>query len=464
MTLRRTIIRNACILSMDVDIGDFACADILVEGECIVAVGPNLDVGEVAEEIHADGMIACPGFVDAHRHSWQTTIRNLNSDMFFYEYVTQVNPRYGSVHRPSDKYAGVHLSALEALDAGTTTLVEYGIAVESPEDSDAMIAALADAGVRAKYCHGVASDWQKWWSNSTIDHPMQDARRIKAQYFASEDQLLSFGVALRGPEFTTAETNRRDFAAARELDARITLHIKGPGAIESMRDYLGADTCYVHCCGSTDLDLQLIRDSGGHVNITPECEMGMHAPPATHRLYKLGMTPSLGVDGAGTVSSDMFTQMRMIYAELRMQILHEGIERDGQPPFKCPVSTRDALQWATIEGARQFGMENRIGSLTPGKQADILLIRTDSINMTPLNHPVAAVVMNAGIRDIDTILIAGKVKKRAGVLLDIDVARARRLVLEARDHVFATAGPPDIFALSPQNPAGGHQHPAPASA
>lgn len=441
----RRLIRNACVISIDSEIGDFFRADILIEGEKIAAIGPDLQVSDIAEEIDADGMIAIPGFVDAHRHSWQTTIRNLNSDMFFYEYVTGINPRYGAAHRPKDKYAGVLLSALDALDSGITTIIEYGIAVESPEDSDAMVDALQESGVRAMYCHGVASDWERWWTNSAEGHPMEDARRLKAERFASDDGLLQFGIALRGPEFTTAETNRKDFADARDLDARITLHIKGLGAIDAMKDYLGPDTCYVHCCGSSDDELKMIRDSGGHVNVTPECEMGMHAPPVTHKLFKLGMKPSLGVDGAGTVSNDMFVQMRMAYQELRMQMLKEGIETTGQPPFKCPVTTRDALEWATIEGARQFGLEDKIGSLTPGKQADIVFIRTDGLNMTPLNHPVAAAVMNTSVRDVDTVIIAGKTVKRAGQLLGVDVSRVKRLAVEARDYIYGQVGPPEFL-------------------
>lgn len=442
----RRLIRNVLAITMDQELGDLHGVDILIEDDRITAIGPQLDVSEVAEIIDGRGFIAIPGFVDAHRHSWQTTIRGLNSDMFFYEYVTTLNPRYGAAHRPQDKYAGVHLGALDALDAGVTTLVEYGIAVESPDDSDAMIDALQDAGVRAMYCHGVASDWHRWWTDSALPHPMDDARRLARDRFSSRGGLIDLGIALRGPEFTTPETNRRDFQEARDLGLRITLHIKSAGAIEAMKSYLGPDTCYVHCCESTDDELKMIRDSGGHVNVTPECEMGMHAPPVTHRLFKLGMVPSLGVDGAGTVSADMFVQMRMAYQELRMQILREGIEREGKPPFKCPVTTRDALRWGTLEGARQFGLDDRIGSLTPGKQADIVLLRTDGMNMTPLNHPVAATVMNASVRDVDTVLVAGKVVKRGGALVSADVERAKRLAVEARDYLYAQVGPPEFLA------------------
>jgi cytosine/adenosine deaminase-related metal-dependent hydrolase len=441
----RKLIKNACVITLDHAVGDFKRADILIEDDVIAAVGPNIAADD-AEIIEAGNMIAVPGFVDAHRHSWQTTIRNMNSDMTFVEYVTQLNPKYGPVHAPEHKYAGVLVGALEALDAGVTTIVEYGISVEGPDDSDAMVEALQDAGVRGFYCHGVPSDWQKWWVDCPHPHPADDAKRVRSKYFSSDDSILKFGMALRGPERTTPDINRHDFELARELGSRITLHIDAPGAIESMRDYLGPDTCYVHCCRCSDLDLELIRDSGGHINITAECEMGLHNAPVTKKVLDLGMKPSLGVDGGGTISGDMFMPMRITLQEVRMRYLVEGWEAGG-PLWKFPISTRDALEWGTIEGARQFGMEDRIGTLTPGKQADIVLIRHDSLHMSPVNHPVAAVVQSASARDVDTVLIAGRIKKRHGKLVGVDVERARRLIYEARDHVFAQGGQPDYCSL-----------------
>jgi len=256
-------------------------------------------------------------------------------------------------------------------------------------------------------------------------------------------------MALRGPERVRPEVNRSDFALARELGARITLHVDAPGAIESMRDYLGPDSCYVHCCRSTDLDLALIRDSGGFVNVTPECEIGMHNAPVTHRLLKHGMAPSLGVDGPGTVSADMFVQMRMAYQEVRMRMLEEGYARDGVPPFKCPITTRDALRWATLEGARQFGLDHRIGTLTPGKKADLVMIRADGLHMSPVNHPVAAVVTAAGPRDVDSVMIGGEFRKRDGRLVGVDTNRAKRLIYEARDYIFSKAGVHEFCGLMP---------------
>jgi 5-methylthioadenosine/S-adenosylhomocysteine deaminase len=241
--------------------------------------------------------------------------------------------------------------------------------------------------------------------------------------------------------------------------APITLHIDAPGAIESMKDYLGPDTVYVHCCRSTDLDLELIRDSGGHINVTAECEMGLHNAPVTQKVLALGMRPSIGIDGGGTSSSDLFAAMRITLHEVRMRYLADSWEQ-GAPLMAFPINTRDALEWATIEGARQFGLDGRVGSLTPGKQADIVLIRFDGLHLSPMNHPVAAVVQSASVRDIDTVLIAGKIRKRHGVMVDADLARARRLLYDARDYLFERAGTPDFCALKQPEPAApcGHRH------
>jgi 5-methylthioadenosine/S-adenosylhomocysteine deaminase len=456
--LHRKLIKDACVITLDKAVGDFARADILVEGDVIAAVGPNI-AAEEAEVIDGAGMIAIPGFVDAHRHSWQTTIRNLNSDMTFMQFVLNVNQIYGPLHRPEHKYAGVFASALESIDAGVTTIVEAGISIEGPEDSDAMIAAMRDAGIRGLYCHGVSLDWQKWWVDSVVPHPDEDARRVRQTYFNGDDGLLGFGMSLRGPERTRPEINRRDFGLARDLAAPITLHIDAPGAIESMKEYLGPDTVYVHCCRSTDLDLELIRDSGGYINVTAECEMGLHNAPVTQKVLALGMRPSIGIDGGGTSSSDLFAAMRITLQEVRMRYLADSWEQ-GAPLMSFPINTRDALEWATIEGARQFGLDGRIGSLTPGKQADIVLIRFDGLHLSPMNHPVAAVVQSASVRDIDTVLIAGKIRKRHGVMVDADLARARRLLYDARDYLFEQAGTPDFCALKQPEPAApcGHRH------
>jgi cytosine/adenosine deaminase-related metal-dependent hydrolase len=218
-----------------------------------------------------------------------------------------------------------------------------------------------------------------------------------------------------------------------------------------MRDYLGSDTVYVHCTRSTPLEFELIASSGGKINVTPECEMGLHNEPATGKVLAAGMRPSLGVDGAGTISGDMFVQMRMALQQERMRILHEG-HATGEPVFTFPVATRDALEWATIEGARHFGLDGITGTITPGKQADLVVLNADALHLTPMNHPVAAIVQSASARDVEAVLVAGQVKKQHGKLVGVDVLRARRLITETRDHLYEAGGTPPESAIMPSWP------------
>ena len=452
MTDSRLLIRNGCVITLDPQIGDFGWADVLIEGDSIAAVGPSLEVSD-AQVIDATDMIVFPGFVDSHRHTVQTAIRNLNADMTFEEYFGQILGVYSRWHRPQDVYAGTLAGALESLDVGITTIQDWAVEINSPEHADAAVSALQEARIRAIIGHGTPFEpLGPWWQHSELPHP-EDARRVRDTYFSSENQLLTFGMALRGPDFTTPEINEHDFHLARELHARIALHIDAPGAIESMAHLLGPDTVFVHGCRLKDQELKMISESGGFLCVTPECEMGLHNAPVTGRGLAQGLVPCLGVDSSAPISGDMFVQMRMALQQERMRIL-QAAWQTGHPPATFSISTRDALQWATIEGARAYGLEHRIGSLTPGKQADIVLLRTNSIHLTPLNDPIAAIVTGAGPRDVDTVLVAGKLMKQNGKLLGVDVERVRSLLLETRDHLYSEGGVPANARMMASHPHG----------
>ncbi len=455
MAASRLLIRNGCIITLDPQLGDFGWADVLIEGDTIVAVGPSLEASD-AQIIDATDMIVFPGFVDSHRHTAQTAIRNLNADMTFEEYFGQILGVYSRWHRPQDVYAGTLAGALESLDVGITTIQDWAIEINSSEHADAGVAALQESGIRAIFGHGTPFEpLGEWWQHSVLPHP-EDARRVRNTYFSSENQLLTFGMALRGPDFTTPEINEHDFNLARELHARIALHIDAPGAIESMAHLLGPDTVFVHALRLKDQELKMIADSGGFLCVTPECEMGLHNAPVTGRGLAQGLHPCLGVDSSAPISGDMFVQMRMALQQERMRILQAAWEM-GHPPTTFDISTRDALQWATIEGARAYGLDHRIGSLTPGKQADIVLVRTNSLHLTPLNDPVAAIVTGAGPRDVDTVLVAGKLMKQNGKLIGADVERVRSLLLETRAHLYAEGGVPANARLMANRPYKAHE-------
>lgn len=454
----RILLRGGCVITLDRELGDFTRgADVLVEGDRIVAVGPHLEVDD-CKVIDATGMIVMPGFVDTHRHTWQGQIRNIATDWTLAEYLQGVRADLGPRYRPEDVYAGNLIGVLEGLDAGITTLVDWSHIMNSPEHADAAITALFESGTRALFAYGTPNDehTDAWHFESTIPHS-DDVRRVQKQYFSSNDQLVTLAMSVRGPQFSTIEITEHDWRFARELGVRMTVHV-GDGAwglkyrpIEQLQEHglLGPDTTYVHCTTLPDNQLQMIADSGGTASISPEIEMHMgHGFPATGRLLKVGVRPSLSIDVCTDISADMFTCMRTCLAAERVRANQVALE--SGVPVGIVLTTRDVLEFATIEGARACGLLEKIGTITPGKQADIILIRTSGLNLTPLNNPVGAAVLAAHPGDVDTVMIAGRLVKQSGTFCSVDIERARKLAIESRDYLFAQAGVSNLDAWHPK--------------
>jgi len=274
--------------------------------------------------------------------------------------------------------------------------------------------------------------------------PDDDVRRVRDTYFSSDDGLLTLALATRGTGFCMEEVVRAEWKLARELDIPITVHVAmgrlaGRFAmINTLNDYglLGSDTTYIHCCHFSDEEWQLVKDTGGKISIAPQVELSMgHGWPPLLRARRLGLRPSLSIDVVTTAPGDMFTQMRAAFAADRARVHAEKYEPNEQVP-KDVLTARDVLEAATIDGAYAAGVEDRTGSLTPGKQADIVIIEATSLNMAPVIDPVAAVVLSADVSNVDTVLVAGQVKKRNGKLL-ADVDKARADVAASRDHLLA---------------------------
>jgi 5-methylthioadenosine/S-adenosylhomocysteine deaminase len=280
-----------------------------------------------------------------------------------------------------------------------------------------------------------------------LPHP-QDARRVRDQYFSSDDQLVTMALAVRGPHYTVKEVCVHDWKLARELGLRISVHVGDgelgrDGAIRWLAadGLLGDDTTYVHCNTLADDELRLIADSGGTASVAADVEMQMgHGFPATGRLLDVGMRPSLSIDVCTSTGGSMFSLMRTALGMQRAldnkAADEAGLTLGGEPPR---VTCRDMLEFATIEGARACGLDHRIGSLTPGKQADVVVIRADSVGMIPVNNPVASLIYNAHIGLIDTVVVAGRVVKAGGVLVGERAQRARRLAEHTREYLLAEA-------------------------
>jgi 5-methylthioadenosine/S-adenosylhomocysteine deaminase len=431
----RTLIRGGTVLSLDPKVGDFASADVLIVGDEIAEVGPSLEATD-AEVIDASGMIVMPGFVDSHRHIWEGLLRNIGTDVPLEgrsSYISFVLHKLAPAFRPEDAYVGNLVSALGAIDAGITTLLDWSHIQGSPAHTDAVIQALKDSGLRAVFAYGFP-----WWGKWEERQPSWFVRAA-SEHFSTKDQMLTLALAAPGPEFTDFEVSRDHWKLARETGARITTHVGvgsygQDGKVQEMGEagLLGPDTTYIHCTTLNDTEIQMIVDSGGTVSLASPVEMMMgHGMPPIQKFLDRGLRPSLSVDVETNVPSDMFNQMRSVLALQRASASAQG---------KTPMSAMDVLACATIDGARANGLDARVGSLTPGKKADLIMLRTDRMNVTPLNDPATAVVTGMDTGNVDTVLIAGRVMKRHGKLLHVDWQAVKRVAAESRDYVIAKSG------------------------
>jgi cytosine/adenosine deaminase-related metal-dependent hydrolase len=452
---RRYIIRGGAVMSMDPGVGDFAQADVLVEGKTILAVGPKLKASDAAV-IDARGRIVMPGFIDTHHHLFETALRSFLADgillpdgtpggvVNYFEYILQT---FAPVYRPKDVYISELYGSLGQLDAGVTTVLDISQIHHSPEHSDAAIQGLIDSGRRAAFGY-----FESAGGVPGNQYP-GDARRIKEEWFPSDDQLVTMvmGGEIYLPGFDRA------WAIGRELGLQVAAHILSPFGMRPTFDALasagqfGPDNLFIHMTGMSDLSWQKVKDAGAHVSLAVPIEMNMrHGMPPILKTLGLGIEPSLSSDVEVTLTADFFTQMRStmtLQRALVNQMILEpllGVVDWPPPPPGTPalLTTRDVLRFATINGAKDLRLDHRTGSLTPGKEADIILLDATAPNVAPLNHVPGAVVSLMERSNVETVIVAGKVRKWKGRLLDVDLPRLRDKLVSSRDHLFEEAGVP----------------------
>ena len=436
----RILLRAGHVLSMDPAVGDLPRGDVLIEDGKIAAVQPEISAD--AEVLDMTGRIVIPGFVDTHRHTWEASIRGVAPDATLDDYFVDILDTFAPLYTPEDVYAANLAGALECLNAGITTLVDWSHINNTPEHPDAAIQALTETGIRAQYAYGSANtSLADYWFESKIAIPGDDVRRIRAKYFASDDGLLTMGLATRGPGFCVNDVVTSEWALARELDIPITVHVAMGrlagrfGMVKQLHDLglLGPDTTYIHCCHLSEEEWRMVADSGGTVSVAPQVETQMgHGWPPVMKALEYGLRPSLSTDVVTTVPGDMFTQMRAAFGAERARMNAGFWQQDV--PAEGMLTARQLLEIATVNGAHTAGLENRTGSLTPGKQADIVLIDATALNVAPVIDPVAAVTLCADVSNVDTVIIGGVTQKRNGKLL-ADAARARTQVENSRDYL-----------------------------
>ena len=441
----RLLLRGGSVISMDTKVGDLPKGDVLIEGEKIARVAPQIEAD--AQVIDATGHIVIPGFIDSHRHTWECAIRGCAPNATLDDYFVEVLDTFAPIYRPEDVYASNLAGALECVNAGITTLLDWSHINNTPEHPDAAIRGLKESGIRAVYAYGSANlSLNDYWNQSKIAIPADDVRRVRHTYFNSQDGLLTMQLATRGPGFCVDDVVVKEWKMARELGLPITVHV-GMGRLAGRfamvkqlqrLNLLGPDTTYIHCCYFSDEEWQLVKDTGGKISIASQVEMQMgHGQPPVGKSLKYGLRPSLSIDVVTTVPGDMFTQIRSAFAAERVLVNAAAWQADKPIP-EGTLTARGVLEMATINGAHTVGLEDRTGSLTPGKQADVVVIDGTAPGTAPVIDPVAAVTLAADVSNVDTVIIGGKLRKRNGKLI-ANYALARELVEKSRDYLTETA-------------------------
>src|SRR5262245_23866446 len=428
---RRILIKGGIVLTVDRQVGDFAKANVLIEDGKIREIRPDITAADAAV-IDAANRILIPGFIDTHSHSYQGLLRtSLPNGLVDPDYNRDVQNNLTLHYSPADVYAGVLMTALGFIDMGTTAIIDLSQISHTPEHSDACIRALQEAGIRAVYGYsrgaGAAAQWP------------QDIGRLQRTYFSSKDQLLTLALG--------ASLEAKVVATAREAGVPAVMHYRvnpEPGLALGRAGVLREGDLFIHCTHLNDAAWQMIKDIGGRISMSPPLEMAMaHGMPAVQDALDRGIRPSLSSDHGTTVGQDMFSLMRTTFNLQRLRILQRrrSGEKDTPPLLTC----RDVLDFATVQGARCANIDSKVGTLAPGKEADILMLRADRLDIWPLNNAASVVANFMNPSHVENVFIAGKVKKWRGSLVGVDAARVLRLAQEARAAVMRRGN----FALDP---------------
>ncbi|WP_441259288.1 amidohydrolase family protein [Bradyrhizobium sp. 521_C7_N1_3] len=447
--MRRTLIKSAVIISMDEAIGDLNTGDVLVEGGRIVDVRPSIDLGSGASEteiVDGNGRIVIPGLINAHMHTWQTALRGYAANWTLLEYFRRMHAGLATVFRPDDIYIATLAGALNQINCGTTTLVDWCHNNPTPDHTDAAVRGLIESGIRAAFFHGSPKPEPKPGEPhfSEIPHPRREVERLLAGPLADRDGLVTLGLAILGPHYSTLDVAMHDFRLARELKLIASMHqgggpAKTPGGWEKLIEagLVGAGINIVHGNDLPDDLLDKMVGLGVSFSVTPENEMIQgHGFPITGRLLKRGVRPTIGIDLESVLAGDLFSVARVALSMQRALDNAESRQVSGTIPATTTIPVREALRWITTEGARMLGREGQIGSLTPGKLADLVVIDASDLNLVPVHDPVATVVMQTSLANVEAVMIGGAWKKRDGRLLvegletkkDLLAQSGRRLV------------------------------------
>jgi cytosine/adenosine deaminase-related metal-dependent hydrolase len=369
-------------------------------------------------------MIVMPGFVETHWHLWCTALRLIVRADDPKEGYFPTTIRVGRHCTPQDSYIGVRLGVAEGLLSGITTVHDWSHNTVSPQHADAEIQALQDIGIRARFSYGSG---QGAPADKAMD--LADLARVQKQWTGD---MLHMGAALRTPGVAgtrgsiPVDLYRAEFEAVKKLGLQATIHCgpKGLIALMGKNDLLGPDILLVHPQGMTADELRMIGETKSPWSTAPVIEMSYSAVRngtiQYSELAAMGIQLGLSIDASAATNADFFNVMRAL--------MWSDWQRTGAP---LRLKPKRLVELATIEGAKLLGLAARTGSLTPGKRADLIMIRTGDLNVAPVRDPYYAIVFQGQPSNVDTVVVDGRVLVRGGKLTAVDAAKLAREAAES---------------------------------
>jgi 5-methylthioadenosine/S-adenosylhomocysteine deaminase len=436
----RTLFKDGTIITMDSKVPNLSRGDVLVDSGRIAAVGVNIGADDV-EVIDATSCIVMPGLVDAHHHMWLGAMRRMMPDVDdLFAYIDVVAETLGAHYRPLDMYLSTKLTAVASLDAGITTIIDACHSSRSPSHTDAALDALDDAGIRALHMVGAAMD-----KKASTSHLPADLRRL-AYNWNHDGGLVRVGLF--------GQLNLDWWKVARGLDMHILTEFIGGlaklGPEFAEPGVLSPHNIFNHCTRLPQETWKLFAEAGVNVTVNPRSDalFGFDDENfAYQQAIDHGLTPALGIDLDTAFGSDLFGEMHALFGQQRSAMRYRRFRGEQNVPM--PISVEAVLKAATINGARAAGLESRIGTLTPGKQADIIMVRTDGVAVFPATNAIGTIVQAVERSDVDTVMVAGEIRKRAGKLVNVDLMKLTADVTASRDYLLEVSGyRPDLFDKS----------------
>jgi 5-methylthioadenosine/S-adenosylhomocysteine deaminase len=427
----RTLFKGGAVITMDAAVPNLGTGDVLVEGDRIAAVGANIQT-DGAQVIDASGSIVMPGLIDAHHHMWLGVVRRMMPNVDdLTAYFELIGRKMGLKYRPLDMHLSTKLTAVASLDAGITSIIDACHLSISPEHTDAALDALDEAGIRALHMAGAPLN-----DHASVTHLPQDVERL-ARKWNTEGGLVRVGLF--------GQINLDWWKVARALDLRILTEFSGDwfqlGPEFAEKGALGPHNIFNHCTRIPQETWKLFADAGVNITVNPRSDALFGFDDETFAYQQAidhGLTPAIGIDLDTAFGSDMFGEMHALF-DLQRSVMR-GRRFRGESDAPAPITVEAVLKAATVHGARAAGLENSIGPLAPGKQADVIMVRTGGVGVFPVNNVIGTIVQAVGRADVDTVMVAGQVRKRAGKLVDVDLAKLRTEVNASRDYLLAVSG------------------------